>query len=256
MKKLAVLAAVALSAAFISFQAPAKDLVLNVSGTIKYQNVNATETKEIVSSLSFNERTIYYIVTNALAGNAIGTNGSTLGAFIAPTNMPANGYIAFNPYNTNADGITTGTFYVTNKAGFYYALSGLDTDGQYYSFIELDTFVAAGNNGIDTDYGNLFSAVASSSVTSGTGTSIGEFYVHDDPYALDDADYPDIIFGDFGGQVNMNSIEIRGLVTAPFKFPGTVPTLSSLSLTGNGNCVFEGTAFTVLVSSGHVSLPQ
>lgn len=150
MKLLAVLAAVVLSAAFVPFKAPAKDLVLNVSGTIKYQNQD-TGSKGTVGSLSFNQKTVYYIVTNALAGNAIGTNGSTLGAYISPATMPVDGYIAFNPYNTNADG-TYGVFYVTNKSGFNFPLSGLDTDGQYYSFIELDTLVYIGDPSFQSDF--------------------------------------------------------------------------------------------------------
>lgn len=264
MKKLAVLAAVALSAAFIPLKAPAKDMILNVSGTIKYQGQD-TGSKGTIGSFSFNEKTIYFIITNALAGGAlVGTNNvSTLGTNIAPATMPANGYIAFNPYNPNADG-SIGTFYVTNKTGFSFPLSGLDANGQYYSFIELDTFVYIGaGNGFDIGYGDLFSGLSTYSITSGTGTSIGVLYVHDNPYAYDDADDPDALVGGyfggnftFSGPQNMDAIEIRGIVTAPFKFPGGNPTLSSISVTGNGNCVVGGGAFFNLVSSGHAAFAQ
>jgi hypothetical protein len=207
MKSFAVLAALAVSAAFVPFKAPAKDFVLNVSGTIKLQNQD-TATKGTIATVSFNEKSLYALITNALAS----------GTYIPATNMPANGYIA---YSTNADTAFpetgyNGIFYVTNKSGFYYQLSGLDTSDAY--------------NG------------------SGSGVSTAVLYVHDDPYSYNDADNPDELLN------NSNAIEIRGIATIPLKFAAGVNIISSFSLTGTGNSIFEGLSYASLVSSGHVKL--
>lgn len=258
MKKLAIFAAVALSAAFTPFKAPAQNLILNVSGTIKEQGED-TALKGTLISMSLNEKSVYALITNAVAGN---DGLGILGTNITPVTLPADGYIAFS---TNLDaGGYPGTFYVTNKAGFHYPLSNLDATNGYYSFIELDTYVYFGDDlGFDVDFGSPFSDIASDNLSSstgngsGTGVSTGVLYIHDNPYAYDDADNPDILAGYYLGYSypeNNNAIEIRGIVTTPLKFTAGVQRMSSFSLTGTGNAMLDGDEFSSLVSSGHMTL--
>jgi hypothetical protein len=109
-------------------------LILTVKGTVEYQKTEGTD-EGSMATYSLNEKTVYLLVSNyvANAANYSFTN-------IAGTNLPADGYIAFD---ANWD-----SFYVTNKAGFYYPLRGFDANGQIYSWIELDSFVSYDLDGV------------------------------------------------------------------------------------------------------------
>lgn len=244
----AVICAVALTAVFITSKA---DLVLNVSATGQFQkayypgsNVATTVT------LAINNKYIYNIISNAVAN----TGYWAINDCIAPTNLPANGYIAYNP--TNYDGTVYGVFYVTNKSGFYYPLSGTDTNGQYYSWIELDSqnFYYSYRN--DNYYADIypgwggFNGVNSYNVNSKTNgteiaTSTALFYVHDDPYCYNDTQSPPVIWGnpgqgngdDINGN-NANAIEVRGILTATLALNSASATVSSYSMTGSGNVTY------------------
>jgi hypothetical protein len=178
---------------------------------------------------------------------------------IAGTNLPANGYIAFDPNHNK--------FYVTNGAGFYYPLNGFDANGQYFSWIELDSFVDYGYDGGNLDYGitfkspvQLFSAVADYKFNfkcgNSTSTSTAVLYIHDDPYNYDDADNPYAYWendnpwqgGAFGGSDdelghNNSMIEIRGVLITRLNFKtieGSTVIDSEIdsvnfSLSGSGN---------------------
>jgi hypothetical protein len=264
MKKLAILAAVAAVAALVPIKALAGSspgLILNVSASVKSQSINTTGFKGSIVSSSFSEKNLYTLVSNALAGSS----GALLG--LAPTNLPANGYIAFNP-GTN-DGNVFGFFYVTNKSGLYWPLSGLDTNGQYYSFAELDTYILFGNpvnnnTYINFGFGDYCSDIASYNLNSATNgsvstTSYGLLYVHDNPYAYDDLDNPDYFFQGtssyYGVDLNnTNAIEIRGIVTGSLQLKTNNITSGSLSLTGSGNFYLNGNQFGSMVTSGKAAL--
>jgi hypothetical protein len=197
--------------------------------------------------------------------------------------LPADGYIAFSPDTfvpfTNAPGSggTYGVFYVTNKTGVYFPLTGLDGDGYYYSLMELDTqntlyTTSTSTNNISFNssiqFGWLdtntlidlaitngpFNGVATYSVSAVTGTgtatetSTGLLYIHDDPYVYDDADNPDIFWDNFlrdphgpdQQKANSNAIEIRGVVTATIIYKNNQVTAESFSMTGTGNFEYNG----------------
>jgi len=261
MKRLIILAAMAATAVLLPGKAAAtaNPLLLNltVSGTVEVwtneynQGTNKTEI-DIASSttVSFNTKYIYNLISNAVA-NAYGEIGTNL----TPTNLPANGYIAFNVTNVDNPGYPvngdSGTFYVTNKTGFYFPLSGRDATNGYYSFIEFD----------DDDfdfYDNFYGAYKGSSSNkfpykgSYTENEPSVFYVHDNPYSYDDGDYPYIVFD------NVIAIEIRSNIKAIWNNTNGIygtPISQSDASTGSG-C---GTAmindnYNTAVTSGKITL--
>jgi hypothetical protein len=256
MKKWAVLIAVMIAAAFVPAKASAAGLILNASGTIKFQGTNGVD-KGAVSSFSFSEKSLYSLISSIVANDY-----DTLGTNIAPTNLPASGYIVYNPNKLDAN-TNYGVFYVTNKSGFYYQLSGRDKTNGYYNFIELDTYIIYGPQQdtifpyyFDLGYGEQSSDVATYSLSgktgagSGTDTSTGVLCIHDDPYTYDDLDDPDTLLN----RGNSYLIEIRGLVTASYQFKEGIPSISSISITGTGNAILEDNIYLSLVSSGHATL--
>jgi hypothetical protein len=254
MKIPATLAVMAITALFIPFTVAASGggLVLNVSGTIDSLDTNNTDIKGHFNSMSVNEKDVYTLISNGVA-NAYGFLSTNLDA----TNLPANGYIAYN---------TAGIFYVTNKTGFYLPLSGHDKEANFYSFIELDTYVIYGTNILDFSDGaalgfgyfncdvNSYHLNNKTGDGSGVDKSTATLFIHDNPYVYDDWDDPDRFFG-YNDHIDKNAIEIRGVVTVQLKYADTNDvTMSSFSLTGAGNCLLNGAAFASLVSSGKAIL--
>ncbi len=292
MKKFILLGVVAGALAFTAGSTEASNLVITVSGTAEIQKTNETTSTALIgttSSSSFSNKQIYTIISNALA-NASGWSGGA----IASTNVPANGYIVFNP--GNSDGLVEGTFYVTNKSGVYWPLSGFDANGEYFSWVELDTqctnyFDFNSDDNIQFGFvndsivaqisvpGAPFGGIASYKISnsgknagqgSATLTATGLLYFHDDPYCYDDADDPDIFWsnylaqGDFDDAVGQNSsaVEIRGILTASLtigssKDPDKAYDISSgtISLTGMGNLAYEN-VYGFLVTSGKATFAQ
>jgi hypothetical protein len=237
MKKL-ILLALTLVAASLSVRAQVIPLLtLNASGNIdllktniyKYVKSGAGSNEDITvtaTTKSFNNAFIYQMISNAVA------EGQVDG--VPATNLPANGYIAFNLGNRSSasNNIAEGTFYVTNKfVGWSYALSGHDAGHSYYSYIELDAY--------QTDFDENFIGVATGSLVENTQTDdetgsasqagMSLFYVHDNPYAYDDADKPNEYDN------NANAIEIR----CNIKLSVTVKssTFTSLSISSSGGAV-------------------
>ncbi len=237
-----VLCAITLVAVFVTSKA---DFVLTASGTAEIQKTfTIGSNTATTATLSFNNKYIYTLISNAVANV---TNWS--GTAIDPTNLPANGYIAYNP--TANDTMVPGVFYVTNKSGVYYPLSGVDTNGQYYSWIELDSqnmFLGPQSPprppainvrfflGWNGDY--TFKGITSfklNSKTNGmeTAKSTAVFYLHDNPYSYNDGENPDNVFS------NENAVEVRGILTATLVMTSVNDTISSLSMTGSGNLMYN-----------------
>jgi len=251
--------ALAVALALVTGKASA-DLVLSVSGTTVLQKTLLENTAS-TGSYSINNKVIYAIIAYAL-GDA---SNASFGA-ISSTNVPANGYIAFNPLGF--DGEVLGTFYVTNKSGFYCPLSGFDANSNYYSFVELDSQddynqivydslyqgFAFGFVNFVTNGAPFNGPVAYNVSTKGTGTETDQatalLYIHDDGYAYDDADYPWVYYSNYlmnGGTndaltINDNVVEIRGIIKATLDIKTNTVTSMSFSLTGSGNFVYQGDA--------------
>ncbi len=245
--------------------------VVNISGTADLQKT-VGDNKATVGSYSINDKLIYGIITNALINASANSDGA-----IASTNPPPNSYIAFNP--TGGDGEVTGVFYVTNKNGFSCPLSGFDSTGtNYYSFMELDTWHSTYPSpyeapyydfqfGFTGDYAPAFGGVSAWSVNNaGTGSQSDRvtavLYVHDDPYAYDDADTPIIWLQNYnltlnngegapqGGGYdttefgeNNNALEIRGILSDNFHFNSNGVTSASAKLTGSGNLLYANAPY-------------
>jgi len=278
MKKFVLSGIVAATLTVALASAWAKDPVLTVSGTAVIQKTNYENSSSVfigtTASSSFNNKQVYNLISNAVANASSASFGAISSAI-----LPANGYIAFNAQSF--DGQVSGIFYVTNKTGFFYQLSGTDGNGNYYSWIELDT---QNNNSLgnlaDFGWGNTnivgafpvseapFNGVATINASDITGsgketdTSTGLLYIHDDPYAYDDADDPDIFWSnnllgqglgnDFFGS-NFNALEIRGIVTTSATYKGFNAVTTTLSMTGTGNFVSQGN-YESLVKTGTATL--
>ena len=254
MKKFVLISALTAALAMVSGKASA-DLVMTVSATDDIQKTNQTTSTAYVgttANVSLANKQVYAIISNALANVSIWSTN------IAPTHLPADGYIAFNP--GGYDGQVTGVFYVTNKTGFYYPLSGFDANQDYYSWIELDSQSQNTFNsyigfldGWVNDYadGAPFNGVSIYNINKTTGkgsetdTSTALLYIHDDPYSYDDADATSIYYANYLFQgtdtlgYNLNSIEIRGIIAVTLKTTGFSVTSGSASLSGTGNFIYS-----------------
>jgi hypothetical protein len=227
-------------------------LVLNVSGSAVVQKSFSPGTAASTGTYSFSEKTVFFIITNALANAATASGGA-----LTNVTVPAGSYIAFDPNDSdNGPEQGAGFFYITNKAGFYLPLSGFDANDQYYSYIELDTqnqlfeyqgFEFGFVN--DIQNGAPFEGVSAYNISSkGSGTetdrSTSLLYIHDDPYSYDDADNTYIYFANTYDQSNSDAvghnsyaIEIRGLIKGTLKFASGNFTGQSYSQTGTGNFI-------------------
>lgn len=239
--------------AFVSSKA---DLVINASGTALIQTVAPYSglKKSTPSTVSFNNKYTYNLISNAVANVGFWADGD-----IPPTTLPADGCIAFNQTAIITNSLM-GVFYVTNKAGFYYPLSGLDTNGEYYSWMELDSQDEIGYAGSGFRFGfddqiaggAPFNGVAAYNINSSftgtqTFTSTALLYIHDDPYSYDDGDYPNICFENYRNEgnsddiqdFNQNAIEVRGIFTMALPFTDSLPMISRFTVTGSGNFLYK-----------------
>jgi hypothetical protein len=246
--------------------------VLTVSGTfdlvkttLTAKSGNSIQTSEKVT---FNNNTIVGIISNALVfWPPAGTNA---------IHIPAKSYIDFNPYLSDISG-QSGIFYVTNKNGFSLPLSGVDTNGYYYSYAELDTDAGGNNNilGFDLGLGNNpgyddFNAVDTFNLTtnnSGTfdTSSTAVFYVHDNPYAYDAADSwawndgfgpsaPALSSPNPSGTAGPNyenSVEMQGILNITTSTAKDI-TKGSGTFTGSGNALVNGKE--ALITAGKVTV--
>jgi hypothetical protein len=254
MKALAIFTVAAMVAFFDPAKVGAKTgpLILTASGTIALGAINASSTSTktniyTVSTLSFNEKYIYNMVSNAAA--------STSYPSLTPTHLPADGYIAFDPNGSDLqenvfeeDYYAQGLFYVTNKSGFYFPLSGFDTTNGYYSYIELDN----DDFGFYNNFYGEFSGSEPTKTLAGTytETEASVFYVHSNPYAFDDGDEPSVVFN------NVNAIEIHSAMKASWQYFGAeqLTNNSDASIgSGNGSAQINNNEGAT-VTSGKVSL--
>jgi hypothetical protein len=265
--------ALAVAMAFVAGKAMAHggNLILNVSGTSLLQKTDG-DFKGTTASYSFTEKNVYEIISNAVANaGRVSTNA------IPSVTLPSDGYIVFNP--GGYDGMVYGTFYVTNKSGVYHALSGFDTNDEYYSFIELDTTIYYANtNGLYNngyvDFGfwnfddELYQGAASYSLSkTGSGsdksTSKALLYIHDYPYDYGDPNGNDYDNSGYYGEDfypfdddNENAAEIGGILTATLTITDNQISNGSFALNGSGNLILFDYEVYGVVSSGHASFAK
>lgn len=257
MKKFIVLSAIASVLAFVPGKTHACN-VLNISGALKEVGSNyvtkAGTPAQAAQQVSFNNATVYLIISNAVAqGNVSG---------VPATDLPATGYIVYSP-GAN-DGALNGEFSVTNDGtGLSFPLSGLDGNGNYYSYMELDTDnQVTGALGFDLgladEIGDDFNEVYSYSGKNQEASSTAVLYIHDNPYAYDAADGLAWDFGFHGSgpeglnspnptaNNSENSIQINGILTVNSNSKTGV---SSTTIHGKGNALINGVPALVLHSS-------
>ncbi len=239
MKKLLILAAVSAIAA-VQAWAVNPFPVLSISCTAQFDKTNyvkGTQSVATTVSESINNKLVYNMISNAVASV---TNG-------VATNLPANGYIAYDIYDY--DGNVEGYFFVTNKAGFFYPLSGMDTNNNYYSFMEMDTvdptLGALGfGNWEDQDINFIESYNINDAKETGSfkHTETALLYIHTNPSDYDDLDNPYTPFFD-----SQNAIEIRGVFVLSVSGNN-----ASASITGTGNVNVDSGLNQGVVTTGKV----
>ncbi len=252
MKKIAVLAVTVAALVLAAGKVEAAgNLILNISGSAQYQFTNSTLSGK-TKTVSFSNASIYNMISNSVAAN---TNG-------VATNLPAKGIIEYDPEG-NDDNIQ-GIFYVTDKTnGFYFPLSGYDTNNQYYSYMELDSYVIITNDDdLDLGFSDPFDGSASYTLNAAGNGSLSSkdtalLYVHDNPYVSDVADNPDIFYFYqhplYGPEFNNTAFEIQGIMTVSITYKGGSISGGSLSLSGVGNATINGDG-DASVLSGKASL--
>jgi hypothetical protein len=269
--------AVAVAMAFVAGKAVAVNTnsipVLAMSGTLEvvktnYVTKSGNNTIQTTAKLSFNNSYIVGIISNALF--------FAPPAGINPTNIPAKSYIVYNPNGVDPSGLN-GIFYVTNQNHFSCPLSGIDTNGDYYSYAELDSDNGGTINGEilgfdlglsdeDLDDFNYVSAFNQSNITNTetqTTSSTAVFYIHDNPYAYDAADSWAWNFG-YGPSAPYlsspnpslanfeNSIEMQGILVTSGSTDAQGLGKGSGTFTGSGNALVNGNQ--ALILSGKVTV--
>jgi hypothetical protein len=185
---------------------------------------------------TFNTKKIYSILSNAVA------HASSYSVNLMSTNLPANGYIAFNPLGDDG-GIVDGYFYVTNRSRFYFPLSGFDSQGNFYSWIELDTRVpyAPSGDSIIIGFGDRFYETDRGTYNEKTGngtssiTATALLFIHDNPYGYDDAD------NSYDFDANSTGIEIHGLINITQDYKGGMISQWTARMYGEGNILLPRT---------------
>jgi hypothetical protein len=239
MKKLFLLMAVSAIAA-IQAWAVNPFPVLSLSCTAQFNKTNYVKSSQGIAttvSESINNKLVYNVISNAVAGL---TNGMA-------THLPANGYIAYDPYDSDRN--VYSFFYVTNKTGLFYPLSGYDTNNNYYSLMELDsTDFALGSLGFGNSEGDDVNAIYSYNVNliketgSEKDTETALLYIHSNPSDYDDLDNPYAFSAD-----NQNAIEVRGIFVLSIS-----GNKASASITGTGNINMNSGINQGVVTSGKV----
>ena len=241
--------------------------IFNFSATADFVKTNymkGTNQISITTTVSYKEKDIYLLISNAVA-NSHTISGDTNVPVVL---LPADGYIVYNSYawDGNSSERGNGYFYVTNSSGFYYQLSGFGTNGQYYSFIELDAALPlnlgglSDGNGLAWNNGFIDAASYNYDEKTKTGpeavTSTALLYIHTNPFIYDVAPGSTNEFTE-----NQTAIEINGTLKVSVSFKGGNEEVNvssgSLSLSaGVGGAVTEsGDLDGVITSAGATFTP-
>jgi hypothetical protein len=196
---------------------------------------------QTITTKSFSTKDAFLLISNAVAS----TNNTTGHR----TNFPAGSYLVFDQNRLNAytnfevAGEGSGTFYVTNRNGYYYQLDGYDAATNYYSFAELDSY----SDGFGVIFNEVFSYKNNHNNNTGSETDFDTaiVYIHDNPYSFDIADHSSVVF------VNNYAIVIGGILQIETK-TGTTVTTYSASMSGTGNGEWKGDDVVVIKGKASV----
>lgn len=201
MKKPLIVTLVLATLALASSQLLAGPLLVNIRFTAEIQGagvyVNGNSTNS-ASRTSLNEAGVYQFLANVVSNSS---PPYTNGFLTKPPAFPADGFIVYDPdiaitnisnnIISSGSAILQGLFYVTNTSGFYFPLSGLDTNRDYYSFMELDAgdfyFSELGfDNGSFREVGS--GHILANNSGSMTDTDNAVLVIHNNPYAFNATD--------------------------------------------------------------------
>jgi hypothetical protein len=243
MKKLIVFVVLAAAFAVVTAKAAAP---FTITGTATFSQTNyvkgsskGTNYVATMVTKSFNNKSLYILISNAVANASNGSNN------LAKT-LPADGYIGYFP--EYFDGKYNGYFYVADKKGFYFPLSGFDNNLKHYSFMELSTYDQwlgdLGSTNYDDDDccccdddcgGPLLNFAYSENYNPDTGTGT---YKGEDTARISIRSIPY-----FGQQIEQSGMSFTGTFSPSFTFKDfQLWSPSSASFTGIGDVVLQNGA--------------
>lgn len=258
MKKPLIVTLVLATLALASSRLLAGPLLVNIRLTAEIQKTeifvdgNATNT---TARTSLNEAGVYQFLMDVVS------NGTATyrPAFTNPPPLPSDGFIVYDPdiAITNVSnnitnpvyGTIFGLFYVTNKSGFYFPLSGLDTNGDYYSFMELD---AADYFFSELGFYNGFRMVGSGHILANntgslTDTDNAVLSIHNNPYAFNAADNDKPLID------SNTALEIQGVLKLSINATTTEQKVVG-TLTGTGSYESPADNYEGVITSAQVTL--
>jgi hypothetical protein len=241
---------------FATSKVHAVPCVVTISGTASYQDYDKND-NAIIKKQSINQKLILQLLAIA-TGDASITNKPTKLLYDPD---------AFNSaaYDSYADFYSYGVFYYTNSTAGLVALQGIDIDGYYWSYIELDSYVVYDwwvdeNLGFSSPYGTEFNYAAKESKNGVSLTGNGILFIHNYKYDYDltgaNSSYSQLYYANrYYGTYNTYAMVIRGLISFTGSESGSKET-DSISLQGSGDGLWYSSdmGYIPLVISGKATM--
>jgi hypothetical protein len=207
---------------------------VTISGTASYQDYTKSKDAPIIKTASINLKLILQLLAQATANANI-------------TNHPTKIYYNPDGFNTNAYNSLEGyyfygQFYYSNSVDGLVPLDGIDEFGDYYSYVELDSFVDYDWPPIDEVLGfangdyTEFNAVANEPYKghSLSVTGNGVLYIHINPYDYNLPAAHMYYAGDWDGVTQQYALAIHGIIKFQAAKNGSTETVSG-TITGSGD---------------------
>jgi len=226
-----------------------------ISVTASYQDYNSHTGYAITKTKSVNQKTLLQLLALA-TGDANITNHPTI-VYYNPDVFNE------NAFDSNEGFVFYGEFYYSNSVDGLTALDGIDGFGDYYSYIELDSYVDWDWPPVDDNLGFAnpdtveFNAIATESISSSVEkvslTGNGLLYIHSDPYYYNLENGDMFYANEYYGEYQEYALVIRG----PIQFKASIDSkeTESISLTGSGDGMWwsSDTGYIPLVINGTAS---
>lgn len=224
------------AATFATSTVQAVPCVVTISGTASYQDYNKND-DAVIKKHSISQKMVMQLL-------AIATGEPSI------TNKPTK--LLYDPdvlneaaLDSSEDFYSYGVFYVTNSALGLYPLQGIDINGDYWSYIEMDSYILDHNSWLEERLGFSYPYVTEyNSVTTegkNSGSIIGNaiLYIHSNRNYYDitgaNSNQSSLYYANnWDGYLQSYALVIRGLITANGSDNGTKMT-ESFSLQGSGD---------------------
>lgn len=238
---------------FVAGKASAVLGTCTISATASYQDYTTSHGAPIIKTHSVNQKLILQLLALA-TGDASITNH--------PTKLYYNpDAFNYNAWDSNEGYYFYGEFYYSNSVAGLTALDGIDGFGDYYSYVELDSYVDNDYFPVDDVLGFAnpdtveFNAVGNEPYkgNSVSLTGNGLLYMHSNPYDYNLENGDMFYANEYYGAYQEYALVIRG--TIQFKASVDSKETESGTLTGSGDGMWwsSGTGYQPLVIKGKAS---